>query len=344
MRIANRGLALGAGICALVLTSCSSGNKQETQTTSGQDTTVRRVEVASIATDTIEVSESYTATIEPKASNNISAQTGGRLTYLGVQVGDRVSRGQVLARLDDSQLNQAQIQLSDAKTNFSRASELYEIGGISKAQWEQAQSAMRIAEQAYHNLQRNTILTSPISGVVTAKNYDVGDITSPQQPVVVVEQIVPVKAMINVSEAYYRTLRKGMKASLEISALGDTPIEGYVSNVYPTIDTRTHTIAIEVEVANADQLIRPGMYARIGLDLGKREALLMPDAALQRMPGSGQRYVYVYKAGVAEYRPVEVGALYGSRYEVLSGLEPGEQVITSSPSSLTSGARVSIAH
>ncbi len=343
MRIANRGLALGAGICALVLTSCSSGNKQETQTTSGQDTTVRRVEVASIATDTIEVSESYTATIEPKASNNISAQTGGRLTYLGVQVGDRVSRGQVLARLDDSQLNQAQIQLSDAKTNFSRASELYEIGGISKAQWEQAQSTMRIAEQAYHNLQRNTILTSPISGVVTAKNYDVGDITSPQQPVVVVEQIVPVKAMINVSEAYYRTLRKGMKASLEISALGDTPIEGYVSNVYPTIDTRTHTIAIEVEVANADQLIRPGMYARIGLDLGKREALLMPDAALQRMPGSGQRYVYVYKAGVAEYRPVEVGALYGSRYEVLSGLEPGEQVITSSPSSLTNGARVSIA-
>lgn len=343
MRIANRGLALGAGICALVLTSCSGGSKQETQTTSGQDTTVRRVEVASIATDTIQVSESYTATIEPKASNNISAQTGGRLIYLGVQVGDRVSRGQVLARLDDSQLNQAQIQLSDAKTNFSRASELYEIGGISKAQWEQAQSTMRIAEQAYHNLQRNTILTSPISGVVTAKNYDVGDITSPQQPVVVVEQIVPVKAMINVSEAYYRTLRKGMKASLEISALGDTPIEGYVSNVYPTIDTRTHTIAIEVEVANADQLIRPGMYARIGLDLGKREALLMPDAALQRMPGSGQRYVYVYKAGVAEYRPVEVGALYGSRYEVLSGLEPGEQVITSSPSSLTSGARVSIA-
>lgn len=342
MKRVNHSLVITAGIISLVLSSCSSGSKQESQTATEQEATARLVQVATATTDTIDVREEYTATIEPKAINNISAQTGGRLTYLGVKIGDRVSRGQVLARLDDSQLNQAQIQLSDAKTNFSRANELFQIGGISKVQWEQAQSAMRIAEQAYSNLQRNTILTSPISGVITAKNYDVGDVTSPQQPVVVVEQIVPVKAIINVSEAYYRTLEKGMKASLTINALADKSIQGYVSNVYPTIDARTHTIAVEVEVPNVDQAIRPGMYARIGLELGSREALLIPDAALLRMSGSGQRYVYVYKDGVAEYRPVEIGLLYGSRYEILSGLEPGDQVITSSPSSLTSGSKVRI--
>lgn len=342
MKILNRSLALWVGISTLTLASCSGGNKQAAQATTEQETDVRSVQVAAAMTDTIELSETYTATIEPKAINNISAQTGGRLSYLSVKIGDRVSRGQVLARLDDSQLNQAQIQLSDAKTNFSRANELFQIGGISKAQWEQAQSAMRIAEQTYSNLQRNTVLTSPISGVVTAKNYDVGDITSPQMPIVVVEQIVPVKALINVSEAYYRTLEQGKKVTLSVSALDSEGIEGYVSNIYPTIDAKTHTVAVEIEVPNINQVIRPGMYARIGLDLGKREALLIPDAALLRLPGSGQRYVYVYKDGVAEYRPVEVGALYGSRYEIRSGLEVGDRVITSSPSSLTSGAKVRI--
>ena len=81
--------------------------------------------------------------------------------------------------------------------------ELYKVGGVSKAQWEQAKSAVDQAKLAYGNAAENTVLRSPISGFVTAKNYDNGDMTSPQLPVVVIQQIAPVKAVIGVSEQYY---------------------------------------------------------------------------------------------------------------------------------------------
>lgn len=338
---ANRWIqALTAGLAAVSLAACSGSEAHESTTT--DSVPARQVETITVVRDTITIGEEYTATLRASVTNNISAQAGGRLAQLNVKVGDRVSRGQVIARLDATQLNQAHIQLQDAKLNYERVSELYNIGGISKVQWEQARSAMNIAQNAYDNLLTNTTLVSPTAGVVTAKNYDVGDMTSPALPVVVVEQISPVKALINVSEGHYSRLKKGLPTTVLVDALGEEAFAAYISTVHPTVDARTHTITVEVEVPNKDERLRPGMYSRVQLNLGKREALLVPDAALQRMSGSGQRYVYVYNNGVAEYRALEVGKLHGDRYEVLSGLEAGERVITAGASTLTNGAKVTI--
>lgn len=338
MKIDNKYRALALASIAFAFASCGSGQANE-GSAQADSIAVRTVDVATIERDTIDLRGEYTATLTAKVTNNISAQSGGRLAQLLVQVGDRVGRGQVVARLDAAQLNQAKIQLDDATTNYRRVSELYEIGGISKAQWEQARSTMNIAQEAYNNLMSNTVLRSPIAGVVTAKNYDAGDMTSPSQPVVVVEQVVPVKAVINVSETYYKLLKKGMQASVAVDALGGS-FDAYVANVYPTIDATTHTIPVEVEIPNRDALLRPGMYSRVSLDLGRSVATLVPDKAVQRMVGSGQRYVYVYTDGKAVYRPIEIGELHDDRYAVLSGLEPGEVVIVSSAASLTNGAAV----
>ncbi len=338
MQINSKWRAVALAAVTIALTGC--GSKQADHGNAPTDSvSVRTVELDTVKRDIIALSGNYTATLTAKVTNNISAQSGGRLARLLVQVGDRVGRGQVVAHLDDTQLNQAKIQLDDATTNYSRVSELYEIGGISKVQWEQARSAMNIAREAYNNLMNNTILRSPVAGVVTAKNYDAGDMTSPNLPVVVVEQIVPVKAVINVSEAYYKFLRKGMKASVAVDALGGS-FDGYVANVYPTVDATTHTIPVEVEIPNRDALLRPGMYGRVSLDLGTSEATLVPDKAVRRMVGSGQRYVYACAGGKAVYRPIEIGDLHGDRYAVVSGLEPGEAVIVSAVESLTDGTPV----
>ena len=328
-------------LSAGLLASCSSSSSSKATEEQSADT-VRLVEVAPAEMRALSLSEEFTAQLEAKVVNNITAQAGGRLKQLLVKVGDRVGAGQAVARMEATQASQAQIQLADAKTNFARMDELYKVGGVSKAQWEQAKSAVDQAKLAYGNAAENTVLRSPISGFVTAKNYDNGDMTSPQLPVVVIQQIAPVKAVIGVSEQYYSYLKKGAAATLSVDALGEETFSGIVTNIFPTLDPVTHTVSTEIEVANKDLKLRPGMYARVHLDFGTKEALTVPDRAIVRQAGSGARYVYVFSGGKAVYRAVELGQQQGDLYEVVSGLNAGDQVITSAPSNLKNGLSVKL--
>ena len=330
-----------AVLSAGLLASCSSSSSSKATEEQSADT-VRLVEVAPAEMRALSLSEEFTAQLEAKVVNNITAQAGGRLKQLLVKVGDRVGAGQAVARMEATQAAQAQIQLADAKTNFARMDELYKVGGVSKAQWEQAKSAVDQAKLAYGNAAENTVLRSPISGFVTAKNYDNGDMTSPQLPVVVIQQIAPVKAVIGVSEQYYSYLKKGAAATLSVDALGEETFSGVVTNIFPTLDPVTHTVSTEIEVANKDLKLRPGMYARVHLDFGTKEALTVPDKAIVRQAGSGARYVYIFSGGKTVYRAVELGQQQGDLYEVVSGLNAGDQVITSAPSNLKNGLSVKL--
>lgn len=330
-----------AVLSAGLLASCSSSSSSKATEEQSADT-VRLVEVAPAEMRALSLSEEFTAQLEAKVVNNITAQAGGRLKQLLVKVGDRVGAGQAVARMEATQAAQAQIQLADAKTNFARMDELYKVGGVSKAQWEQAKSAVDQAKLAYGNAAENTVLRSPISGFVTAKNYDNGDMTSPQLPVVVIQQIAPVKAVIGVSEQYYSYLKKGAAATLSVDALGEETFSGVVTNIFPTLDPITHTVSAEIEVANKDLKLRPGMYARVHLDFGTKEALTVPDKAIVRQAGSGARYVYVFSGGKAVYRAVELGQQQGDLYEVVSGINAGDQVIISAPSNLKNGLSVKL--
>ena len=330
-----------AVLSAGLLASCSSSSSSKATEEQSADT-VRLVEVAPAEMRALSLSEEFTAQLEAKVVNNITAQAGGRLKQLLVKVGDRVGAGQAVARMEATQASQAQIQLADAKTNFARMDELYKVGGVSKAQWEQAKSAVDQAKLAYGNAAENTVLRSPISGFVTAKNYDNGDMTSPQLPVVVIQQIAPIKAVIGVSEQYYSYLKKGAAATLSVDALGEETFSGIVTNIFPTLDPVTHTVSTEIEVSNKDLKLRPGMYARVHLDFGTKEALTVPDKAIVRQAGSGARYVYVFSGGKAVYRAVELGQQQGDLYEVVSGLNAGDQVIISAPSNLKNGLSVKL--
>lgn len=323
-------------------TACSSSSSSKQETAQSTDSTQVVTVDAARLTD-FGSRQQYTAQLEAKTLNNMTAQAGGRVKQILVAVGDRVAAGQVVARMEATQASAAQIQLADAKTNFARMDELYKVGGISKAQWEQAKSALEQAKLSYGNAAENTLLRSPISGFVTAKNYDNGDVTSPAQPILVIQQVSPLKVVVNVSEQYYTRLKPGLEAHLSVEALGTESFSGRITKVYPTVDATTHTVGVEIEVANKDQRLRPGMYARLGLDFGTRQALTISDKAIVRQAGSGIRYVYVLKEGKAVYREVELGELQDGRYEALSGIEPGEQLIISAPSRLKNGTAVKLA-
>ncbi len=326
----------------IALTGCGGKNKNQTSAADSAAMAARLVETTVVKLDTLNETITYTATVQAEVTNNITPQVGNRIVRLAAEVGDRVGRGQVLAELDRTQLTQAKVQLENTRTNFNRMDELYKIGGISKQQWDALKMQLDVAESAYNNLLENTILRSPISGVVTARNYDKGDMASPALPIYVVEQIAPVKLLINVSEQYLTRLRKGMSATVSVDALHEQSFEGKIALIYPAVDPTTHTVSVEVQIANREQLIRPGMYAKATLNFGSKQAIMVSDLAVVKQVGSGEFYVFVVENGKAVRRVVTLGVQQGNNYEILQGLNVGDVVVTAGMNNLTDGQAVRI--
>lgn len=158
--------------------------------------------------------------------------------------------------------------------------ELYKVGGASKSEWDASKMQLDVQRTAYKNLLENTSLVSPINGVVTARNYDNGDMYSGGNPVLVVEQITPVKLMINVSESYFTQVKKGAPVDVKLDVYGDEIFKGTINLIYPTIDAATRTFPIEIKLDNRDQRVRPGMFARATLNFGTADNVVVPDLAI----------------------------------------------------------------
>ena len=162
-------------------------------------------------------------------------------------------------------------------------------------------------------------------------------------PVLVIEQIRPVKIMINISENLFARVRKGMKVDVNFEAYGDEVFAGSISRIYPTINNSTRTFAAEVTIPNNDERVRPGMFARVTLPYGKQNRVVTPDRSVNKLMGSGDRYVYVLEAdGTVRYSKVELGRRLGSEWEILSGLESGETVVVKGATALTNGCKVEV--
>lgn len=232
--------------------------------------------------------------------------------------------------------------MDNQRIEFSRVDELYKVGGASKSEWDAAKMNLDIRETSYKNLLENTALLSPINGVVTARNYDNGDMYGGGEPVLVVEQITPVKLLINVSEGYFTKVAKGASVTVKIDVYGDEEFEGKVSLVYPTIDSATRTFPVEVQLANRDRRVRPGMFARATLNFGTQDHVVVPDLAIVKRAGSGDRYVYVYKDGKVSYNKVELGRRMDTEYELISGVDNNSQVVIAGQSKLADGVEVEV--
>lgn len=327
-------------IAALALVSCGGGNKAENQTVETNEKV--KVKLAEVKKQPVDQIESFTATVEADIKNNIAPSNPVRIDHIFVEVGDRVSKGQKLVKMDAANLTQSKTQLDNLKLEFSRVDELYKVGGVSKSEWDAKKTQLDVAETAYKNLEENTYLVSPINGIITARNYDNGDMYGGGTPVLTVEQITPVKLLVNVSEGYFAYMKKGMPASVKLDVYGDEEFEGTVNLIYPTIDASTRTFPVEVLLNNRDQRVRPGMFARVTLSFGVLDRVVVPDRAIVKQVGSGERFVYVYKDGKVSYNKVELGRRMDTEYELKSGVENGAQVVIAGQSRLADGIEVEV--
>ncbi|MBD5353265.1 MAG: efflux RND transporter periplasmic adaptor subunit [Bacteroides sp.] len=344
------------GIFALLIaTSCSSG-KEESDKQANEEAALPRVSVETVEARSVDQLGTYTATVQPQIINNISSSMPGRIKQILVDEGQQVSAGQTVAILDDvntfsyeTQVDNARANLKNVEVNYDRAVELFNIGGGTKQQVDameiqltNAKNALAQAERTLRNARENTILTSPIAGVVTARNYDPGDMTA-NLPVVTVARVKPVKLLINVTESDFPKIHKGMPASIKFDTYGDEEFTGTVSTVMPTVDANSRTFGVEITLANENSKILPGMFGRVTLNLGNAERVVVPDKAVVKQQGSGNQYVYVLNSdGTVSYNLVELGQRLGAEYELLSGVEPGSQVVISGQSRLSNGAKVEV--
>ncbi|MDE6238730.1 MAG: efflux RND transporter periplasmic adaptor subunit [Muribaculaceae bacterium] len=320
-------------------TSCS--NKESTLTETAEEE-LPKVEVSVVTARDVPQTNDYTATVEAENINNIAPSTPNRIKTINVEVGDHVRRGQTLVTLDRASSDQLKINLDQIQREYDRALKLLEIGAGTQQSVDQLKAQLDAAKSQYGNLIENTVLTSPISGVVTARNYDPGDMTG-NLPVLTVGQLSPVvKVMINVTESDLSKIRTGMPVTVAFDAFEGETFDGKVSRIYPTVDTATRTFRTEILISNPGERILPGMFARVSIDLGSRNNVVVPDRAIVKQTGSGNRYVYVLHDGKVNFERVELGRRLGDAYELISGVNSGDTVVISGQTRLADGVEVEV--
>ena len=278
------------------------------------------------------------------------------------QMQSQVASQETAVKNQEVQFKSQQAQLKLQETEAGRVAELYRIGGASKSEYDASQTTLEVQRNAVSvqqnaiqqqknqlavlrqqlaTLMSNTNLASPINGVVTARNYDDGDMYS-GTPVLTIEQLNPVKLKINVSETYFSKVTVGMPVAIELDAYPGEEFMGEVEIVYPSMDQNTHTFPVEILVKNEDQKVRPGMFGKASIDMGSEYHVTVPDEALVKQVGAGDRYVYLYRNGKVYYKKVDLGQHIDQSYEILEGVNPGDQVVIAGQSRLADGIEVEV--
>jgi HlyD family secretion protein len=312
-----------------------------------------------------------------EATVAVAPRTAGRLQDVFVRLGDRVSRGQRIAKIEDFEIveqvkqaeaaqevaaatiRQREADLQLALTNVERSRNLFQrqllpkqtlddnearyqaaVAQIDLAKAQSTQSKARLDELRI--TLANTVIVSPVNGFVSKRTVDPGAFVSQNAPVVDVVDISRVRLVVNVVERDLKELQAGANAKVEVDAYPGEMFQGRIARVAPVLDPATRTAPIEIEIPNPDFRLKPGMYARVGITTDvKKDTLVVPVNAVADL--GGRRGVFQHVNGVAIFRTVELGTEAGELVEVLGGLADGDQVITTGARALRDGDRIQLA-
>jgi HlyD family secretion protein len=312
-----------------------------------------------------------------EATVSVVPRTAGRLQDVTVKLGDRVNRGQRIAKIEDFEIveqvkqaeaaqevamatiRQREADLQLAETNVERSRSLFErqllpkqtlddnearyqaaLAQLDLARAQNTQSKARLDELRI-NL-ANTVITSPVTGFVAKRNADPGAFVSQQAPVADVVDITSVRLVANVVEKDLKELESGNNASVEVDAFPGEKFSGRIARVSPVLDPATRTAPLEIEIPNPTFRLKPGMYARVGITTEiKKEALVLPSSAVVDL--GGRRGIFQLQNDVAVFRTVQVGSEQGLIVEILAGLKEGDEVISTGAGALRDGDRVVLA-
>jgi RND family efflux transporter MFP subunit len=310
-----------------------------------------------------------------EATVAVVPRAAGRLQDISVRLGDRVSRGQRIAKIEDFELQeqvkqqeaalevsratirQREADLQLAQTNAERSRNLFArqllpkqtlddtearyqaaVAQLDLARAQNNQSTARLDELKI-NLQ-NTIIVSPVNGFVARRAADPGAFVGQNAPVVDVVDISQVRLVANIVEKDLESMQAGDQTQVEVDAFPGETFMGRVARVSPVLDPATRTAPIEIEIPNPGFRLKPGMYARVTVKTDERkEALIVPANAV--VDTGGRRGVFVAAENdTVSFRPVTVGVEDSTRIEILDGLSEGDRIVTTGAAGLRDGDRV----
>ena len=335
------------------------------------------VSVAEVRTGQVREEILITGSLQPLEQVDATAKLTGRVETMHVNVGDRVRRGDLLADLEDLELqqqvrratasqevvratlDQRRAELANAEADLERSRQLMEGGLIPRQEYESKQTSFRVVqaqvqltraqgEQALAELNELKIrleqmkITSPIDGIIAQRFVDVGAVISPATPVVRVVNLSTLVTRANVPEREVSKLRLGNRAQVVVDAFGDQTFDGIVARISPVMDAATRSALVEVEIPNRQGNLRAEMFARVQLDLASvRPAVLVPREAL--VYRGQQAGVYVLTGNRPMFRGVEPGISQGNEVEILSNLDPGTRIVSQGAAMVSDGITLQFA-
>jgi len=338
---------LSAGSLALLNSACS--NESQSKDTGDKDSTAAiPVETTAAQRGTISAYYSTTATLEAEEEAMVVAKVRGVVQELNIEEGDMVETGQVLARMEDEQLEieaeRAKATMDRLYNEFHRNKELYEKNLISAEQFENSKFEYQSQKAAYELAQLKveySTIRAPISGVVSQRLIKVGNMVNTDQEVFKITDFDPLLAVLHVPEHEMSKLQKGQTALIQADAVQGTTFEGEVLRISPVVNPETGTFKVTIAVEDDSNRLKPGMFGRVRIVYDTRpNALMIPKNAV--MSEDGNSSVYVINDGMAYRKEIQTGYVNGSNIEVVDGLNDGETVVTIGQSSLQDSALVQI--
>jgi membrane fusion protein, multidrug efflux system len=338
------GRAIGAVlVITLLLAGCGEGPKEEKK-----EETAVPVEVGKVKVGPIDAAYRGTATLEAEDEATVLAKTSGVIEQVLAEEGQRVSSGQVLARLETERLKlevaRAKAEADKAAENLGRNTRIYEKNLISKELYDQSRFALDAAKAAYQLAAltlRESEIRAPFDGVVSARYIKVGNAIQPNSPAFKVTQMNTLHAHIYVPERDIYKLAPKQLATMTLDAWPDKSFKGTILRVNPVVDAATGTVKVTVAMAGGQRELKPGMFGRVEILYDRRDsAVLVPKDAV--LTEDAAQSVFVVADGKARRRSIKVGYSDSYNYEVLDGLKSGDQVVTTGQANLKDDARVHV--
>ncbi|HOM39388.1 MAG TPA: efflux RND transporter periplasmic adaptor subunit [Bacteroidales bacterium] len=339
------GTLIAVVISGVILVSCTSTPGE----TTGESKTAAPVKVTPLTRTKIAKTIDYSATIQAFEEVNVAPSSPGRIEKIYVEAGDRVNKGDNLFLMDRTQLYQLKLQLSSLEKDLWRLDTLLKAGSAKQQQYDQLKTQYEVTKTNVEFLEQNTLLKAPFQGIVTGKYYEDGEMysgapsMSGKPAVVTLMQINPLKVIVSLSEQYYPLIKKGMEAIITADVYKNEKFTGRVYRIAPTINAVTRSFNVEIEVPNRNEMLKPGMFVRVSLNLGEVETFVVPAFTVLMQEGTNRRYVMIAGDGVARRVDVAVGKRFDDNLEIISEtLKEGDLLITEGQSRLSDGDKIEV--
>lgn len=312
------------------------------QATTEEQERVEQVRTTVLQPREIEREIAVSTNLQGYLTQNVAPSLTGKIEHIYCEVGDRVSQGQALVTMDQTQYKTTKISLANLETEKIRVEMLLKTGSATQQQYDQILTQYNSTKEQLEFLEQNTYVKAPFSGVISAKNYEDGELYS-GQPILVLTQIDKLKALVAIPEAYFPKFKAGMKLTLTSEIYPDQIFPATVEVVYPTIDASSHTFQVKIVIPNGKNLLRPGMYVTTSLGLGKANTIVAPYQAVEKLVGANDRYVFINENGRAKRVSVELGQRFDQEIEIISPeIVPGVEMVTVGQHKLVDGVKLNV--